>query len=67
MTIKTDRIDVIHEYTHRGSKFTVKKVITEDKALELQEKAGYHPAGYGFHSFVVSDEGTTWECFSSCD
>ena len=54
--------------------FTYHGVITEGEAMNLQEEAGYHPAGYGFYSFRVVTldpneiEGvTSWECQRSCD
>ena len=48
--------------------------LTKGEAMNLQEDYGYHPAGYGFYSFVVTqistlggDVVTTWECQRSCD
>ena len=42
--------------------------------MNLQEEYGYHPAGYGFYGFEVTqistlegDVVTTWECQRSCD
>ena len=54
--------------------FTYHGVITEGEAMNLQEEYGYHPAGYGFYNFIVTqistlegDVVTTWECQMSCD
>ena len=54
--------------------FTFNGVLTEDEAMNLQEEYGYHPAGYGFSNFNVTqistlegDVVTTWECQRSCD
>ena len=54
--------------------FTYHGVITEGEAMNLQEEYGYHPAGYGFYGFEVTqistlegDVVTTWECQRSCD
>ena len=54
--------------------FTYHGVITEGEAMNLQEDYGYHPAGYGFYGFEVTqistlegDVVTTWECQRSCD
>ncbi len=41
--------------------------ISENEALELQKNAGYHPAGYDFYSFMVSNNKSTWLCSSSSD
>jgi hypothetical protein len=49
--------------------------ITQDMALEAQEKAGYIPAGYGFYAFKTkayehSEDPlyvATWYCSGSCD
>jgi len=47
--------------------------ITEDMAMEIQRKEGYHPAGYGFYNLrTVSNLDTfmftaTWNCRRSCD
>ena len=41
------------EYTNPGNVyFKYVGNITEDGAMKLQERAGYHPAGYGFYSFA---------------
>ena len=54
--------------------FTYHGVITEGEAMNLQEDYGYHPAGYGFSNFNVTqistlegDVVTTWNCQRSCD
>ena len=54
--------------------FSFDGILTEDEAMNLQEEAGYHPAGYGFYNFRVVTldpneiEGvTSWECQRSCD
>ena len=54
--------------------FTFNGVLTEGEAMNLQEDYGYHPAGYGFYNFIVTqistlegDVVTTWECQRSCD
>lgn len=49
----------------RGSwiTFTSNEALSSDEALDAQEKAGYHPAGYGFYSFA----GISWACATSCD
>ena len=41
--------------------------ITEDGAMKLQEKAGYHPAGYGFYGFACINNTARWYCDNSCD
>lgn len=48
--------------------------ITEDDAKELQRIKGYHPAGYGFYSFKVSEPTlpgalfiAKWNSQASCD
>ena len=41
--------------------------ITEDGAMMLQQKAGYHPAGYGFYEFVCIGNVARWNCSNSCD
>jgi hypothetical protein len=40
--------------------------LTESEAACLQEKAGWHPMGYGLFNFSPGEE-TTWECSTSCD
>ena len=54
--------------------FSFDGILTEDEAMNLQEEYGYHPAGYGFSNFNVTqistlegDVVTTWECQRSCD
>ena len=54
--------------------FSYDGVITEGEAMNLQEDYGYHPAGYGFYGFEVTqistlegDVVTTWNCQRSCD
>jgi hypothetical protein len=41
--------------------------ITEDGAMRLQERAGYHPAGYGFYGFVYINGTARWNCSNNCD
>ena len=47
--------------------FTFNGTLTEDEAMDLQEESGYHPAGYGFNSYKVENNVTTWRCSRSCD
>jgi hypothetical protein len=35
--------------------------------MKLQEKAGYHPAGYGFYGFACINNVARWNCDNSCD
>jgi len=56
------------DYTFPGSiQFKYVGNITEDGAMKLQEKAGYHPAGYGFYGFVRINNVARWNCSNSCD
>tara|TARA_Y100001938_G_scaffold150542_1_gene241965 strand:+ start:1600 stop:1794 length:195 start_codon:yes stop_codon:yes gene_type:complete len=41
--------------------------ITEDGAMLLQEKAGYHPAGYGFYQFTHINGVARWVSSNNCD
>ena len=41
--------------------------ITEDGAMLLQEKAGYHPAGYGFGSFTYINGVARWVSSNNSD
>ena len=41
--------------------------ITEDGAMMLQQRAGYHPAGYGFYGFACIINVARWNCSNSCD
>ena len=41
--------------------------ITEDGAMKLQERTGYHPAGYGFYGFAYINGIARWICSNSCD
>ena len=41
--------------------------ITEDGAMLLQEKAGYHPAGYGFYKFTHINGVARWVSSNNCD
>ena len=41
--------------------------ITEDGAMMLQQRAGYHPAGYGFYGFACINNVARWNCSNSCD
>lgn len=47
--------------------FKVDKVITSQEAGIIQERMGYHPAGYSFHSFRSFKQCSTWKCWTSCD
>ena len=47
--------------------FTYHGVVSEGEAMNLQEEYGYHPAGYGFYGYTVTDGVTTWNCQRSCD
>ena len=56
------------EYNFPGSiYFKYVGNITEDGAMQLQAKAGYHPAGYGFYGFVRIKNIARWNCNNSCD
>ena len=56
------------EYTHPGSiYFEYVGYITEDGAMKLQERAGYHPAGYGFYGFAFVSNVARWHCSNNCD
>jgi len=33
----------------------------------IQERAGYHPAGYGFYSFACINNVARWHCSNNCD
>jgi hypothetical protein len=41
--------------------------ITEDGAMIMQERAGYHPYGYGFYGFVRVRGIARWHCANSCE
>ena len=57
-----------NDYQEPGSiDFKYIGFITEDGAIILQEKAGYHPAGYGFYGFTNIDGVARWQCSNSCD
>ena len=56
------------DYTFPGSiYFKYVGNITEDGAMILQQRAGYHPAGYGFYSFVKINGIARWNCSNSCN
>ena len=56
------------EYTNPGSiYFRYVGDITEDGAMKLQTRAGYHPAGYGFHGFACINGIARWACSNTCD
>ena len=38
--------------------FTYHGVVSEGEAMNLQEDYGYHPAGYGFYGFEVTQIST---------
>ena len=62
------RLLLSKEYTHPGSiHFEYDGDITEEGAMALQQRAGYHPAGYGFYGFVKANGVCRWECSNSCD
>jgi len=54
---------------HLSGKIHFKYVgnITEDGAIRLQQRAGYHPAGYGFYGFACINNVARWWCANSCD
>ena len=41
--------------------------ITEDGAMKLQERVGYHPAGYGFYDFACINGIARWHCINNCE
>lgn len=41
--------------------------ISEHEATIVQAKMGYYPQGYSFHSYSISEDVTTWSCWTSCD
>ena len=56
------------DYTFPGSiHFKYVGYITEDDAMKLQERTGYHPAGYGFYGFAYINNVARWNCSNSCD
>ena len=62
------RLSYKKEYTHPGSVyFKYVGNITEDGAMKLQTRAGYHPAGYGFYGFAYIDGVSRWHCSNNCD
>jgi hypothetical protein len=62
------RLSYKKEYTHPGSVyFRYVGNITEDGAMKLQERAGYHPAGYGFYEFAYINGTARWHCSNNCD
>lgn len=43
-------------------------LISEDEAMRIQAKNGYHPAGYGFFGFQHNEDGSTsWKCWDNCE
>jgi hypothetical protein len=65
---KYGKITVISTYVDRTwTSIEVDVIITEEEALLIQEKLGYHPCGYGFYSFAVKGSATTWKRSNSCD
>ena len=62
------RLSYKREYTHHGNiYFKYVGNITEDGAMKLQERAGYHPAGYGFGNFACINNIARWNCSNCCD
>ena len=56
------------DYTFPGSiYFKYVGNITEDGAMQLQAKAVYHPAGYGFYGFACINNIARWNCDNNCD
>ena len=56
------------DYTFPGSiQFKYVGNITEDGAMKLQERVGYHPSGYGFYGFACINNVARWNCSNSCD
>ena len=61
-------LSYMKDYAFPGSiQFKYVGNITEDGAMMLQEKAGYHPCGYGFYGFVRINNIARWNCSNSCD
>ena len=62
------RLSYKKEYTHPGNiYFKYVGNMTEDGAMKLQERAGYHPAGYGVGNFACINNVARWNCSNSCD
>ena len=56
------------EYNHPGNiYFKYVGNMTEDGAMKLQARAGYHPAGYGFYDFACINGIARWSCSNNCD
>ncbi len=56
-----------HPEGRKNILFSVPHEISREEAIDLQMKAGYHPAGYSFYDFSVSDGISTWKCWDCCD
>ena len=62
------RLSYKKEYTHPGNVyFKYVGNITEDGAMKLQERAGYHPDGYGFGNFACINNVARLNCSNSCN
>jgi hypothetical protein len=62
------RLSYKKEYQFPGSiYFKYVGNITEDGAMKLQERVGYHPCGYGFYGFAYINGIARWNCSNSCD
>jgi hypothetical protein len=62
------RLSYMKDYHFPGSVyFRYVGDITEDGAMKLQERVGYHPCGYGFYGFAYINGITRWNCSNSCD
>ena len=64
-TTTKDQVSLEREGT--WNMFAVPHIISKDHAIKLQMELGYHPGGYGFYSFKVENNKTTWQCANSCD
>ena len=62
------KLSVKKEYNFPGNiYFMYKGEMNEDGAMKLQERSGYHPAGYGFYGFACINGIARWKCSNSCD
>jgi hypothetical protein len=68
----TDKLKITRESKKHGRiYFTYNGLISQGMALEIQEKRGYHPHGYGFYSYkqegIFEKARTSWWCSNCCD
>ena len=62
------KLSYYKEYTQPGNiYFKYVGNMTEDGAMKLQMRAGYHPAGYGFYEFTCINGIARWNCDNNCD